>query len=273
MKKICFLVFATSILMACGPSQAEFNDLQGQNAALQQQVDSLNKELTAYKCSPEKLLATAKEANQKNDLKNLGEILAQAKEYHPETKECAEIKALYDQAKERAEAKKREEQARKEKEKQERLAVVNKMKKEVDDVAGITWYYNSYFTHYNNSNHISLYIGKNSTSVWLRLMMSYTGDNWIFFDNAYLSYDGKTREIAFDKYQNKKTENEGGYVWEWIDVPVSAEDLAYLKKYAESDSPKMRLSGKYEKTRTLTKAEINALKEVITGYEVLKKEK
>ena len=40
--------------------------------------------------------------------------------------------------------------------------------------------------------------------------MSYTGDDWIFFENAYLSYEGNTLEIKFDKYRNKETENKGG---------------------------------------------------------------
>ena len=46
--------------------------------------------------------------------------------------------------------------------------------------------------------------------------MSYTGDDWIFFENAYLSYDGNTREVSFNKYNDKESDNSGGKVWEWI---------------------------------------------------------
>ena len=54
----------------------------------------------------------------------------------------------------------------------------------------------------------------------LRLKMSYSGDDWIFFKNAYLSYNGNTREISFNEYQEKESDNSGGEVWEWIDVSI-----------------------------------------------------
>ena len=113
-------------------------------------------------------------------------------------------------------------------------------------------------------------MGKGKTgSPWLRLVMSYTGDNWIFFKNAYLSYDEKTKSIAFDEYRDKKSDNSGGAVWEWIDVGVDDALLAYLKNMVNGKSVKMRLSGKYTKTKDLTTTEINAIKDVLLAYDVL----
>ena len=152
------------------------------------------------------------------------------------------------------------------------VQAVNKLKKEYDDVSGITWYYNPYFTHYNNTNRTSIYIGSKETSVWLRLKMSYTGDNWIFFENAYLSYDENTRKIIFDKYDNKESDNSGGSVWEWIDVSVDEYLLAYLEEMIKGKSIKMRLDGKYTKTRNLSANEINGIKDVLLAYDVLKNE-
>lgn len=99
--------------------------------------------------------------------------------------------------------------------------------------------------------------------------MSYSGDNWIFFESAYLSYDGNTTEIAFNKYEDKESDNSGYGVWEWIDVYVNSDLLSFLEKMANGKSLKMRLSGKYTHTRNLSVSEINAIKDVLLAYDVL----
>ena len=146
---------------------------------------------------------------------------------------------------------------------------IEQLRKEIDDIDGTTWYYNPYFTHYNNSNHVSIYMGKRKHGKpWLRLRMSYYGDNWIFFDSAYLSYDGNTWEISFNEYKDKKSENDSS-CWEWIDVGVDEYLLAYLKEMVNGKTLKMRLSGKYEKDKVLSTAERNAIKDVLLAYDVL----
>ena len=89
---------------------------------------------------------------------------------------------------------------------------------------------------------------------WLRLIMSYYGDNWIFFDSAYLSYDGNTWEISFNEYEDKKSDNDSS-CWEWIDVGVDEYLLAYLKEMVNGKTLKMRLRGKYQKDKVLSTAE------------------
>lgn len=154
-------------------------------------------------------------------------------------------------------------------EKEKRMRAVNRLRKEYDDVSGITWYYNPYFVHYDNTNRISLYIGQDNTDVWLRLKISYEGSNWIFFKDAYLSYDGNTRQILFT---DKETEvGNGGRVWEWIDVPVEGSLLSYLKDFTEGKSIKIKLSGKYSKTRAVSNPERRALNDVLLAYDVLTK--
>lgn len=258
--------------MSCGPSKTDYENLQAENLNLQAQVDALNRELDIYKYSPDKLLADAQLAAKNEDKYKLQQILTQMEKYHPQANECAKVQALLNEvvAKEKAKAEAKRIQA--EKERKERLKVVNKLKKKRDDVQGITWYYNPYFTHYDNRNLVSLYMGERGSSVWLRLKMSYSGDSWIFFEHAYLSYDGSTREILFDKYKDKESDNDT-YVWEWIDVSVSDSDLSFLKKMVKGKSVKMQLTGKYTKTRTVSTNEIKAINEMIMAYEVLKAEK
>ena len=89
---------------------------------------------------------------------------------------------------------------------------LSKVKKDVDEASGITWYENSYFVHYHNSNNLSIYIGQKGKKVALRLLISYQGKDWLFFDHAYLAYDDQTMEIPFDVYKEKKTDSKD-LVW------------------------------------------------------------
>ena len=102
--------------------------------------------------------------------------------------------------------------------------------------------------------------------------MSYVGDDWIFFENAYLSYDGNTKSIPFKKYEDKDSDNSGGEVWEWIDIEVKDDLLDFLREMVNGKSVKMRLCGKYSKTRDLSASEIKAIKDVLLAYDVLKEE-
>ena len=147
---------------------------------------------------------------------------------------------------------------------------LKKLKKTYDDVSNITWYENKYYTHYTNTNRASLYMGVQDNNVWLRLRMSYEGENWIFFEKAYLSYDGNTHEIRFNEYRDKKTENEGGRVWEWLDVQVDEELANFLNNMVTGKSVKMRLSGKYTETRNLSKNEIKGFTDVLRAYNLMK---
>ena len=264
MKKVFLYLVSVFMLTSC-VSQSDYDKVVKENEELNAKLEELQKELEVYQLSPSKLCANIDELLKNKDVQKLRDLQLLLSKYHPESAELKKVNQYYDQAKSQIA---REEEAKKKK----RMQAVNKLKKEYDDVSGITWYYNPYFTHYNNTNRTSIYIGSKETSVWLRLKMSYTGDNWIFFENAYLSYDENTRKIIFDKYDNKESDNSGGSVWEWIDVSVDEYLLAYLEEMIKGKSIKMRLDGKYTKTRNLSANEINGIKDVLLAYDVLKNE-
>jgi len=161
-------------------------------------------------------------------------------------------------------------QAKIENGKKEKVKMLKSLRKKYDDVSGITWYYNPFFTHYVNSNHTSIYLGCKEGTEWLRLSISYYADDWIFFEKVYLSYDGNTIEIPFNQYSEKETDNDGGKVWEWIDVSVSDDLYLFLRDFSKSKNAKTRLVGKYSKTFNLSTDEIKGIKDVVTGYEILK---
>lgn len=263
MKRIFYLVVFIATLYSCqdNGSQRAMLSLQRENTLLRDSLRNMSEELEVYRNSPDKLCANLKVFFDKGDLEQLEEIKSKLVKFHPESKELKEVKSLC--AKIVESRKKKIEEERK-----KRMQAVNKLRKKFDDVSGTTWYYNPYFTHYNNSNLTSIYIGQREGRVWLRLVMSYYGDDWIFFDDAYLSYDGNTKHIYFDKYNDKETENDSR-VWEWIDVSVDDDILSFLKQMVHGKSIKMRLSGKYTKTRNLATKEINGIRDVLLGYDVL----
>ena len=143
------------------------------------------------------------------------------------------------------------------------------LRKEEDKFDHSIWYRNSLFTHDANSNHLSLYIGQKDNTIWLRLLVSYYGSDWIFFDKAQLLIGNLTCTIPFDKYKDKETDNSGGMVWEWIDVPVDEPLITGISILGTADKATLRLSGKYNHERDITPVEKKAFQQVLDGYEYL----
>lgn len=259
-------------LIACTGNKAQYEktiaSLRDSVKHLQRNIVALNTDLESYRNSPAKLLASMQRDYSNKSYSALKDTYVLLLKYHPESKEVADAKAILDKIVAEEARLAAEQKAAKEKAKQERMKAVTKLKKKYDDVSGVTWYNQPYFTHYNFSNKTSIYIGQSDNTVWLRLKMSYGGDDWIFFEHAYLSYDGKTIEIPFNEYQEKKTDNTDT-VWEWIDVSVSPDILTHLRALCNAKTVKMRLSGKYTQTRTLTQQEIKGIKDVLLAYDVL----
>lgn len=261
MKQLLILCSAF-LLTACGPSQKKYDALLAQNQKYEEEIANLKTIIENYENTPDRLYSSVPELIRNKDIDGLTSLCEKLKKYHPSSEEYKKaeyyLRTLVDE---------RDSEIKQEKSK--RMQAVNKLVKQFDDISGITWYYNPYFTHYNNTNLMSIYIGQKGTDVWLRLKMSYEGDNWIFFENAYLSFDGYTKTILFNEFDEKETDNGSGRVWEWIDVSVDEELLTYLKQMSNGSSLKMRLSGKYTHTRILTEVEKEGLQDVLLAYDVI----
>lgn len=267
MKNLSLLTAAAAlfVVISCGPTQAEYNELLRKNNVLEKEVVELKQEIENYQNTPDRLYSKVDELVRDENIDSLSVLCGRLEKYHPASPECKKANDAL-----RILIAKKEAAIKAEKEK--RMGAVRKLRKHFDDVSGITWYYNPYFVHYNESNHVSVYIGQNekNNSVWMRLKMSYAGDDWIFFENAYLSYDGNTEYVYFDEYRDKESDNGYGGVWEWIDVNVDTEMLAFLKRMVEGKSLKMRLSGKYTRDHVLTYEERKGLEDILLAYDVLK---
>lgn len=277
MKKSVILVVLTTLLVACGPSQDDFETLRNENEMLKAQIQSLTHELDAYKYSPEKLLAEAQIASKNENKDKLYLILANLQEYHPQAPECVKVQKMIDDIIAKEQVTKEAERKKLEEEKQERLSVVKSLRKKYDDVQDITWYSNPYFIHYNNTNLVSLYIGESATKVWLRLKISIYNcddDDWIFFNRAYLWYDGNLQELEYESLSDHHWDNTADCKWEWCDLKVRESDLLFLQKLIYGKTVKVQLRGREKvETRTLSDEEISAIKVMITAYKVLQEEK
>lgn len=263
MKHLFAIIASIFVITSCGPSQQEYDALLAQKNNLETEVSNLKQIIENYENTPDRLYSKVEALVNNKNIEGLTALCEKFEKYHPASAECQKTKVAL--------KKLTDEKAAKEKaEKEKRMKAVTKLKKTYDDVSGTTWYENPYYTHYNNKNLFSIYIGKKGDNIWLRLKMSYEGEDWIFFEQAYLSYDENTMQIPFNRYENKESDHDGGQVWEWIDVTVSDDLLSYLRGMVNGKTLKMRLSGKYTHTRTLGSYERKTLQDVLLAYDVLK---
>jgi hypothetical protein len=237
--------------------------------ALNARIAELESLLDDCQNGPQAYSQKIKDAFEGKDFQTVKQLFSEMEGKHSGSPLFAESKEIFNNVVAEEEKLKLEADKKESEEKALKLKSLEKLRKTLDDVSGTTWYKNPYFTHYSNSNLTSLYMGNKDGNTWVRLEMSYYGDDWIFFEKAYLSYEGNTKEVIFDRYKNKETENDGGKVWEWIDVQVDEPTMSFLRSLAQSNDAKMRLSGKYSKTRNLSSNERKAILDILDGYEAL----
>lgn len=147
-----------------------------------------------------------------------------------------------------------------------RAEVFKRLKSNHDSFDNVTWYKNPYFTHYNFSNNVSAYIGMSGRKIWMRMIVTYSGSDWIFFDECNIKFGNDLFPVVFNKY-DKKTDVKGGHVYEMIDKPLEALEMSYLYGILpDNNEGQIRMSGKYQTTRNLTKNEIKGLRDILDAY-------
>lgn len=145
------------------------------------------------------------------------------------------------------------------------------LRKEEDKVQKITWYYPSAFPRYTDIRcYVLPYIGKNSSSAWLRLRMNYTSrDNWVFWEQITFSIDGSNTTYYY-KYSDITRDNDTE-VWEYNDIPVNDKELKLLNEIAESEETIVRFQGDdYHHDFTVSASDKAAIKQLLLAYEYLK---
>lgn len=266
MKRLKLFLGATILLMTLVGCRDEKKE-----AELNNRIIELQQELDNCRNGEEKLIGIIKNSFQAKEYNKVIETFNSFANKFPGSNSLQLMSQLKDESVNHINKIKIEEDNKRKAENELKKKSLTKLKLDYDDVRGISWYKQKYFNHFSNSNKTSIYIGKEKgTMPFLRLQMSYTGSDWIFFEKAYLSFDGNTKQIFFDNYREKKSDNGYDGVWEWIDVSLEDSDIEWMKKFAESKNAKMRLTGKYTKDRNLTPQERQGIIDVLNGYQYLK---
>ena len=270
MSKIALIIITTALLLSsCGVPKSDYDKLQSENKKLKQQLEECQ-------FGAGKLLNQAKMYFENKEYEKCKDQIKILLEKHLGSNEAKEGKELLEKAnlemKKIAEAKKKEEVEKIKKEKQRLANATKKMRKQYDDMKGITWYYDKSSPRYVNSRtNIYAYIGKKeNSSPFLRFVIQYVADDWLFIEKYIIKVDGRTYTITEEKYGEIETDNGSGKIWEWLDRYVGEDEFKIMKAIANGRNVKLRFEGKkYYKDRTVSYKEKRALKNVIEAYEAL----
>ncbi|HIY17367.1 MAG TPA: hypothetical protein H9839_08505 [Candidatus Intestinimonas stercorigallinarum] len=151
------------------------------------------------------------------------------------------------------------------------------MRLEEDKVRGIRFYNPKGWVYYDSNTwaadqrcFILPYLGQDSTHTWLRLVLNYTGDDWVFFKQILMNIDGEQHQKSFS-YFDVVRDNSGGRVWEYIDLDVSNDsDVEWLWDIANSAETIIRFQGDdYSHDMTVTDVDKAAIRDCLTVYEAL----
>lgn len=146
--------------------------------------------------------------------------------------------------------------------KKEIFSILNNLSQNYDDFQDITWVSNK-----KTENNISVYGGFEGKAyikpMFYRLVVSYTGKDWIFFDNMIVITDSGKYTIVFPKLE-QKTDVGYGYVFETYDVLLDDVNKGIVRAMVNSDKVKIRLKGRESVYDfTLTKNDKAGLKDMI----------
>lgn len=126
----------------------------------------------------------------------------------------------------------------------------------------------AFIHHKKESGNFYPYLSLKNGFLNMRLVASYDGKDWVFFDKIVLLANGKTYEI---NYNTTDTSVGSGYVYEIGDIRVNEDMLNILKEFSVSDLVEIRFSGKRIYDKKLNKYEMQVLKETLELYDKLKK--
>jgi hypothetical protein len=122
-----------------------------------------------------------------------------------------------------------------------------------------TFIYSKNRPKYHSSNALYIYYNKDLLS-GVRLVAQYYADDWLFIEKIKFSIDGKTfTYIPTDV----KRDNDGGYIWEWMDEYMGSENKELIEALANAKSVKIRYDGRqYYDDRTVSASNLQSIKDV-----------
>ena len=144
-------------------------------------------------------------------------------------------------------------------------AALGQMKIEKDSFKGISWYQDKSSPKYRNSNGFYLYFGTKGASPFLRFVIQYYGEDWLFIEKYLFNIDGDTYEI--DPGYGVVERDSDSKVWEWLEKAPDNGEVELLRKIIKSKKAVMRIEGRqYYKDVTISTTQKKALGRVLTVY-------
>lgn len=143
------------------------------------------------------------------------------------------------------------------------------IKKDEFEESNITWYIPKSVPRYRNANTFYCYFGtENGIPSVLRIVHQYYSDDWLFINTYKFSIDGNAYSYTPN---NMNTDNgDGGMIWEWSDEIVDTNIKNIINQLIKSKVAKIKLDGKqYYDTKSITKSQIQSIRETIDLYKLM----
>ena len=188
-----------------------------------------------------------------------------AQTYNNTTEIQDKIKVVQDEIAKQEKIKKEKIEAEKRAKEIKIKALKNKMRFIKDNVTNITFIQDKTSSQYANSNSFYVYIaqGEDFKKLWLRI--SYTGEQWVFFEKMIVNIDGQVNEYAFNYYDLKRSA-EGYGVYEYIDLDYELYKNL-IQKIINSKKTIIRLAGNQRHfDKTISETEKQAMRNVLEYY-------
>lgn len=136
-----------------------------------------------------------------------------------------------------------------------------------DEFQNITWYKPKSVSRYY-ANDFYIYFGVNEGVLTKpRFVVSYTGDDWLFWKQAILLIDGVS--VSYNPIEVPKRDNDGGQVYEKSDNVLYESFMSKLYLFKEAKIVKYRLQGDYYKDFTLSNQRKKDILNSLKLYELM----
>ncbi|MDR0511196.1 MAG: hypothetical protein LBH06_08915 [Rikenellaceae bacterium] len=134
---------------------------------------------------------------------------------------------------------------------------------------GLTWYKHINSPKYHSSRSgIYCYFGiRNNKPMYLRLVVQYCSEDWLFFKKIRFSID----DMAFEYIPDEVEHDNNSTIWEWCDnALIRDNDKLLIRTLSNAKDAKMKFIGsKYYDIKIISKADITAIRQTIEMYEAL----
>jgi hypothetical protein len=153
-----------------------------------------------------------------------------------------------------------------------RQSVLKKFKTTTDEFSGVTWYQHKKRPRYMDTRPmVGLYIGKKGNQPpFLRFMLSYTADSWLFVENAQFNIDGDFVDVPPDEWMRDNDSE----IWEWIDVVATSSHTELARRIANSKKTIIRFNGRqYFDNYIVKEDDKEVLRDALLAYEVMLEQK